>query len=176
MVRRPGSNVTVVTYGGLVSVALEAAAVTADEQGWELEVIDLRSLVPLDFETVASSVVSTGRCIVMHEGPRTLGMGAEIAARVQEELFWNLEAPVLRVTGFDTPYPPASCLERDWLPGVDRLLTPLSDRSVTTMADSSTVEHDPGELHDFLVPDLGEGLVDAQRRSSGWLPPARPSA
>lgn len=121
VVRRPGSNVTVVTYGGLVSVALEAAAVTADEQGWELEVIDLRSLVPLDFETVASSVVSTGRCIVMHEGPRTLGMGAEIAARVQEELFWNLEAPVLRVTGFDTPYPPAR-LERDWLPGVDRLL------------------------------------------------------
>lgn len=121
VVRRPGTTVTVVTYGGLVSVALEAAAAAADEQGWELEVIDLRSLVPLDFETVATSVVATGRCIVMHEGPRTLGMGAEIAARVQEELFWNLEAPVLRVTGFDTPYPPAR-LEGDWLPGVDRLL------------------------------------------------------
>ena len=121
VVRRPGSNVTVVTYGGLVSVALEAATVAAHEQGWELEVIDLRSLVPLDFETVAGSVVSTGRCIVMDEGPRTLGMGAEIVARVQEEPFWNLEAPVLRVTGFDTPYPPAR-LERVWLPGVDRLL------------------------------------------------------
>ena len=77
--------------------------------------------MPLDFDTIAASVVKTGRCIVMHEGPRTLGMGAEIAARVQEELFWNLEAPVLRATGFDTPYPPAR-LESDWLPGVDRLL------------------------------------------------------
>jgi pyruvate dehydrogenase E1 component beta subunit len=121
VVRRSGSTVTVVTYGGLVSVALEAAEVAISEQGWELEVIDLRSLVPLDFETVANSITSTGRCIVMHEGPRTLGMGAEIAARVQEELFWNLEAPVLRVTGFDTPYPPAR-LEGDWLPGIDRLL------------------------------------------------------
>jgi len=121
VVRRPGSTVTVITYGGLVGVALDAAAVAAEEQGWELEVIDLRSLVPLDFETVAASVVATGRCIVVHEAQRTLGMGAELAARIQEELFWNLEAPVLRVTGFDTPYPPAR-LEGDWLPGVDRLL------------------------------------------------------
>jgi len=121
VVRRPGETVTVVTYGGLVGTALEAATVAFDEFHWDLEVIDLRSLVPLDFDTVASSVVKTGRCVVLHEGPRTLGMGAELAARVQEELFWNLEAPVLRATGFDTPYPPAR-LESAWLPGVDRLL------------------------------------------------------
>jgi 2-oxoisovalerate dehydrogenase E1 component beta subunit len=121
VVRRAGETVTVVTYGGLVGTALEAAQVAADEEGWSLEVIDLRSLVPLDFETIAESVVRTGRCIVFHEGPRTLGFGAEIAARVQEELFFSLEAPVLRATGFDTPYPPAR-LESIWLPGVDRLL------------------------------------------------------
>jgi 2-oxoisovalerate dehydrogenase E1 component beta subunit len=120
-VRRPGTTATVVTYGGLVGTALEAAAAAQEEHGWDLEIIDLRSLVPLDFDTVAASVVRTGRCVVLHEGPRTLGMGAEIAARVQEELFWNLEAPVLRATGFDTPYPPAR-LEPLWLPGVDRLL------------------------------------------------------
>lgn len=121
VVRRPGETVTVVTYGGLVGVALEAAEVAADEHGWDLEVVDLRSLVPLDMETVAASVARTGRCVVLHEGPRTLGMGAEVAARVQEDVFWDLEAPVLRATGFDTPYPPAR-LEGDWLPGVDRLL------------------------------------------------------
>jgi 2-oxoisovalerate dehydrogenase E1 component beta subunit len=121
VVRRPGTTVTVVTYGGLVGTALEAATVARDRHGWDLEVVDLRSLVPLDFDTVAASVVRTGRCVVLHEGPRTLGMGAELAARVQEELFWDLEAPVLRATGFDTPYPPAR-LEAAWLPGVDRLL------------------------------------------------------
>jgi len=120
-VRRAGTTATVVTYGGLVDVALEAATVAAAEHGWDLEVIDLRSLVPLDFAAVAASVQKTGRCIVTHEAPRTLGIGAELAARVQEELFYDLEAPVLRVTGFDTPYPPAR-LEAAWLPGVDRLL------------------------------------------------------
>jgi pyruvate dehydrogenase E1 component beta subunit len=120
-VRREGSTITVVTYGGLVGTALEAAAVASADHGWELEVIDLRSLVPLDFATVATSVARTGRCIIMHEAPRTLGMGSELAARIQEELFYDLEAPVLRVTGFDTPYPPAR-LESTWLPGVDRLL------------------------------------------------------
>jgi 2-oxoisovalerate dehydrogenase E1 component beta subunit len=121
VVRRAGETATVVTYGALVGTALEAAQVAADDEGWSLEVIDLRSLVPLDFGTIAESVTRTGRCIVFHEGPRTLGFGAEIAARVQEELFFNLEAPVLRATGFDTPYPPAR-LESVWLPGVDRLL------------------------------------------------------
>lgn len=118
---RRGSDVTVLTYGGLVDTALSAADLAAEQHGWDLEVIDLRSLNPLDFDTVAASVLRTGRCVVMHEGPRTLGFGAELAARISEELFYDLEAPVLRATGFDTPYPPAR-LEKIWLPGVDRLL------------------------------------------------------
>lgn len=120
-VRRPGQDVTVLSYGGLVATAQSAAALAAEQHGWDLEVIDLRSLNPLDFETIAESVGRTGRCVVMHEGPRTLGFGAELAARISEDLFYDLEAPVLRATGFDTPYPPAR-LEKVWLPGVDRLL------------------------------------------------------
>lgn len=118
---RKGSDITVLTYGGLVDTALSAAALAAEQHGWDLEVIDLRTLNPLDFDTVADSVRRTGRCVVMHEGARTLGFGAELAARISEELFYDLEAPVLRATGFDTPYPPAR-LEKIWLPGVDRLL------------------------------------------------------
>jgi 2-oxoisovalerate dehydrogenase E1 component beta subunit len=110
-----------VTYGSLVATAVSAAELAADQHGWSLEVIDLRSLNPLDFDTIAESVRKTGRAVVMHEGPRTLGFGAELAARIQEELFYDLEAPVLRATGFDTPYPPAR-LEKLWLPGPDRLL------------------------------------------------------
>jgi 2-oxoisovalerate dehydrogenase E1 component beta subunit len=120
-VRRSGDDVTVLTYGGLVQTALAAADVASDRHNWSLEVVDLRSLNPLDFDTVAASVRKTGRAVVMHEGPRTLGFGAELAARIQEELFYELEAPVLRATGFDTPYPPAR-LEKVWLPGPDRLL------------------------------------------------------
>jgi pyruvate dehydrogenase E1 component beta subunit len=120
-VRRVGDDVTVVTYGPLAATALSAAETAAGQHGWSLEVIDLRSLNPLDFDTVAESVSRTGRAVVMHEGPRTLGLGAELAARIQEKCFYHLEAPVLRATGFDTPYPPAR-LEKLWLPGVDRLL------------------------------------------------------
>jgi pyruvate dehydrogenase E1 component beta subunit len=120
-VRRPGETVTVLTYGGLVGTALEAAAVAEREQGLSLEVVDLRTLNPLDLDTVVQSVSRTGRCVIVHEGPRTLGMGAELAALVQERCFWHLEAPVLRATGFDTPYPPAR-MESRWLPGVDRIL------------------------------------------------------
>lgn len=118
-IRRPGDDVTVITYGSLVATALSAAQSAAD--AYSLEVVDLRSLNPLDFDTIAASVRKTGRVVVMHEGPRTLGFGAELAARISEELFYDLEAPVLRATGFDTPYPPAR-LEKLWLPGVDRLL------------------------------------------------------
>lgn len=118
---RRGSDISVLTYGGLVDTALSAAELAAEQHGWDLEIVDLRSLNPLDFDTVAASVRRTGRCVVMHEGPRTLGFGAELAARISEELFYDLEAPVLRATGFDTPYPPAR-LEKIWLPGVDRLL------------------------------------------------------
>jgi 2-oxoisovalerate dehydrogenase E1 component beta subunit len=119
VIRRAGDDVTVITYGPLVATALNAAEHVADS--CSLEVIDLRSLNPLDFATIATSIRKTGRAVVMHEGPRTLGFGAELAARIQEELFYELEAPVLRATGFDTPYPPAR-LEKRWLPGVDRLL------------------------------------------------------
>lgn len=121
VVRRAGTDVTVLTYGGLVGTALSTAETAAAGHDWSLEVIDLRSLVPLDFDTVAASVRRTGRCVVMHEGPRSLGYGAGLAARIQEEMFYELEAPVLRACGFDTPYPPAR-LEKLWLPGPDRLL------------------------------------------------------
>lgn len=121
VIRRCGADVTVLSYGAAVATALSAADIAAHQHGWSLEVIDLRSLVPLDFDTVAESVRRTGRCVVLHEGPRNVGYGAELAARITEELFYELEAPVLRATGFDTPYPPAR-LERLWLPGPDRLL------------------------------------------------------
>jgi 2-oxoisovalerate dehydrogenase E1 component beta subunit len=120
-VRRAGTDVTVLTYGGLVATALSAAEMAQRQHGWSLEVVDLRSLVPLDFDTVAASIRRTGRCVVMHEGPRSLGYGAGLAARIHEEMFYELEAPVLRACGFDTPYPPAR-LEKLWLPGPDRLL------------------------------------------------------
>jgi 2-oxoisovalerate dehydrogenase E1 component beta subunit len=120
VVRREGSDVTVVAYGPMVRTALEAAE-AGDEEGWSLEVIDLRSLNPIDDETVIGSVQRTGRCIVVHEAGMTLGMGAEVSARIQELAFYHLEAPVLRATGFDTPYP-AAMLEDYWLPDVDRIL------------------------------------------------------
>jgi pyruvate dehydrogenase E1 component beta subunit len=97
------------------------AAVAAQEDGRALEVIDLRSLSPLDIGTVTASVRKTGRCIVVHEAPVTGGLGAEIAARVTQECFYQLEAPVLRVGGFSTPYPP-SRLEEHFLPDLDRVL------------------------------------------------------
>ncbi|GFG75275.1 3-methyl-2-oxobutanoate dehydrogenase subunit beta [Mycobacterium botniense] len=120
-VRRAGTDVTVLTYGSMVATALSTADIAEQQQGWSLEVVDLRSLVPLDFDTVAASIRKTGRCVVMHEGPRSLGYGAGLAARIQEEMFYELEAPVLRACGFDTPYPPAR-LEKLWLPGPRRLL------------------------------------------------------
>ncbi len=120
VVRRPGDDVTVVAYGPMVRTAMEAAAAGEDE-GWSLEVIDLRSLSPIDTDTLVASVQKTGRMIVVHEAAQTLGIGSEIAARVQQEAFYHLEAPILRATGFDTPYPPAM-LESFFLPDVDRIL------------------------------------------------------
>ena len=124
---RPGRDVTVVAYGPMVATALDAASAAADE-GRELEVVDLRSLSPLDTATVVDSVRRTGRLVVVHEASVTLGVGAEIAARVQEKAFYSLESPVLRVGGFDTPYP-ASRLEEEWLPDIDRILDAV-DRSL----------------------------------------------
>ncbi len=117
---RPGQHVTVVGYAGTVATLLESAAAAA-EDGIELEVIDLRSVSPLDMATVLESVQRTGRLIVVHEAPRSFGVGAELAARVTEAAFYSLEAPVLRVTGYDTQYPP-SRLEHEWLPNLDRVL------------------------------------------------------
>ncbi|GAA4223845.1 alpha-ketoacid dehydrogenase subunit beta [Actinomadura meridiana] len=122
-VRRPGGDATVVAYGPGVPVALEAATAAAAE-GWDLEVIDLRTIVPFDDATVAASVRKTGRCVVVAEAAGFAGVGAEIAARVQERCFHSLLAPVLRVTGFDVPYPPPM-LEHHHLPDVDRILDTL---------------------------------------------------
>jgi len=115
-----GSDVTVLAYGPMVRTCMEAA-VAAREDGRALDVIDLRSLSPLDLATIVASVRKTGRCVVVHEAPVTGGLGAEIAARVTEQCFYQLEAPVLRVGGFSTPYPP-SRLEEHYLPDLDRVL------------------------------------------------------
>ncbi len=117
---RPGSDATLVAYGPTVSTCLDAATVAADE-GRSIEVIDLRTLSPLDLVPVVESVRRTGRLVVVHEAHVTLGVGAEVAARVTEECFHSLEAPVLRVGGYDTPYPPAR-IEEAWLPDLDRVL------------------------------------------------------
>jgi 2-oxoisovalerate dehydrogenase E1 component beta subunit len=117
---RPGTDVTVLAYGPMVRTVLDAATAGADD-GRDLEVIDLRSLSPLDLQPVYESVRRTRRCVVVHEAPINLGLGAELAARITERCFYSLEAPVTRVTGFQTPYP-ASRLEEDYLPGLDRVL------------------------------------------------------
>jgi 2-oxoisovalerate dehydrogenase E1 component beta subunit len=115
-----GNDVTLLSYGPLVRTCLEAA-LAAGEDGRSVEVIDLRSLSPLDMVTIAASVTRTGRCVIAHEAPVYAGLGGEIAARVTEECFYSLEAPVLRVGGFSTPYP-AARLEEHYLPDLDRIL------------------------------------------------------
>ncbi|ACZ91604.1 alpha-ketoacid dehydrogenase subunit beta [Streptosporangium roseum] len=117
---RPGTDLTVLAYGPMVKTCLEAAA-AAEEDGRSLEVVDLRSLNPLDIARVTESVRKTGRCVVVHEAPVYNGFGAEVAARVTETCFYNLEAPVLRIGGPSTPYPP-SRLEDHYLPDLDRVL------------------------------------------------------
>ena len=116
----PGDDVTLLCYGPLVRTCAEAA-MAAREEGRSVEVIDLRSLSPLDMEAIAASVTRTGRCVIAHEAPVYAGLGAEIAARVTERCFYHLEAPVLRVGGFSAPYPP-SRLEDHYLPDLDRIL------------------------------------------------------
>ena len=115
-----GTDVTLLAYGPMVKVALAAAA-AARQDGRSIEVIDLRALSPLDINRISGSVRRTGRCVVTHEAPVSSGLGAEIAARVTEECFYSLEAPVLRVGGFSIPYPP-SRLEEHYLPDLDRVL------------------------------------------------------
>lgn len=117
---RAGSDVSIIAYGTMVHVALAAV----EDLGIDAEVIDLRTLIPYDIETVAASVKKTGRCVVLHEAPRTSGFGAELIAQIQEECFYSLEAPILRVTGWDTPYPHAH--EWSYFPGKVRVMKALT--------------------------------------------------
>ena len=125
--RAPRQDVTVLAYGPTVKTALKVAEAAAGE-GKSIEVIDLRTLSPLDMGPVFESVRRTGRAVVTHEAHVNLGMGAELSARITEECFYSLEAPVLRVGAFDTPYPP-SRIEEDYLPDLDRVLDAV-DRSL----------------------------------------------
>jgi len=124
---REGSDLTLLAYGPMVRVCLDAAAAAAEE-GRNLEVIDLRSLSPLDMSVVVESVTKTGRVVTVHEAPVNLGLGSELSARITEQCFYSLEAPVLRVGGFDMPYPP-SRVEEEYLPDLDRVLD-MVDRSL----------------------------------------------
>ena len=117
---RAGQDVTILAYGTMVHVALA----TAEETGIDAEILDLRTLMPLDLEAIVQSVEKTGRCVVIHEATRTCGFGAELAALVQEHCFHALEAPVVRVTGWDTPYPHA--FEWEYFPGPKRLAAALA--------------------------------------------------
>ena len=124
---RTGTDATLVTYGPTVRVCMEAA-IAAEEEGRSIEVIDLRTLSPLDLPPVLASAEKTGHVIVVHEAPSECSLSSEIAARISESAFFSLQAPVLRVTGFDTPYPP-SRVEEDYLPDLDRVLDAV-DRSL----------------------------------------------
>jgi len=123
-----GNDVTLVAYGPTVRLALQAATV-AEAEGASVEVIDLRTISPLDSDLVIASAKKTGRVVVVHEAPTAFGAGAEIAARVMEQAFFHLHAPVLRVGGFHTPYPVAK-VEHDYLPNLDRVLDAV-DRVLT---------------------------------------------
>jgi 2-oxoisovalerate dehydrogenase E1 component beta subunit len=124
---RPGTDATLLAYGPMVKTCMDAAT-AAEEDGRSLEVVDLRSMSPIDYTTVFESVRRTKRLVVVHEAPSFVGLGTEIATRVSEELYYEMEAPVLRVTGFDTPYPP-SRIEEEYLPDLDRVLH-VVDRSL----------------------------------------------
>ncbi len=116
---RPGSAVSVLTYGTMVHVAEAAVKLS----GIDAEIVDVRTMAPLDTDTLCSSVCKTGRCVVVHEATRFGGYGAELVATVQEQCFWNLEAPILRVAGWDTPYPHA--FEWEYFPGPRRIAAAL---------------------------------------------------
>jgi 2-oxoisovalerate dehydrogenase E1 component beta subunit len=116
---RSGSQVTILTWSAMVLTALEAAK-KGEAEGLDLEVIDLRTLVPFDEAAILASVKKTGRVVIVHEAPRTSGFGAELAATIAEKAILHLEAPILRVTGFDTPFP--YTLEHEYLPDADRIL------------------------------------------------------
>lgn len=120
-----GLDVTVVAYGAMLHNCLAAAEQSEEEEGISCEVVDLRTLMPFDIDTVLSSVRKTGRLVIVHEAPRTCGFGAELAATVGEKALLHLQAPVTRVTGFDTPFPYAR--EEDYLPGIERIRNGLRE-------------------------------------------------
>jgi pyruvate dehydrogenase E1 component beta subunit len=139
-VRREGNDVTLVAYGPSLDVAMQAA-VAAQDEGWSVEVVDLRTIVPFDDETVVASVRKTGRCVVVQEAQGFAGVGAEIAARVQERAFHSLHAPVLRVAGLGIPYPPPK-LEQFHLPGVERVLDAIARLQWDDQPDARFVSDD----------------------------------
>ena len=120
-----GLDVTVVAYGAMLHNCLEAANQSEEEEGISCEVVDPRSLMPFDVDTVLSSVRKTGRLVIVHEAPRTCGFGAELAATVGEKALLHLQAPVTRITGFDTPFPYTR--EEDYLPGIERIRNGLRE-------------------------------------------------
>ena len=122
---REGLDVTVAAYGAMLHNCLEAAEQSEEEEGISCEVVDLRTLMPFDVETVVNSVQKTGRLVIVHEAPRTCGFGAELAATVGEKALLHLQAPVTRITGFDTPFPYAR--EEDYLPGIERIRNGLRE-------------------------------------------------
>ena len=117
---REGEHVTLISWSAAVEVCEQAAAKLAEE-GISADLLDLRSLVPLDVEAMVASITRTGRCVVVHEAPLSAGFGAEVVATLQEEAFYSLDAPIARVSSYDTPYPPAS-MEAAWLPSVGRVV------------------------------------------------------
>ena len=116
---RSERSVTLLAWGGTVQTSIDAAEKAAS-MGYDIEIVDLRTLLPFDVETIIQSVQKTGRVVIVHEAPRTCGFGAELAATIQERALLHLEAPILRVTGFDTPFP--YTLEPEYLPDKDRIL------------------------------------------------------
>jgi pyruvate dehydrogenase E1 component beta subunit len=119
---RPGTQVTVVAWSGMVEIAEKAAAL-AEQAGISVEVIDLRTLLPFDIDALIASTQKTGRVVIVHEAPRTCGFGAELIASIQERAMAHLEAPIVRVTGFDTPFPYS--LEHEYLPNPDRVMSAI---------------------------------------------------
>lgn len=120
-VAREGKDVTVISFGLMFWRSMEAAEKLAEEDGIDAEVIDLRTLQPLDRETIKDSVGKTNRCVIVYEAPKTGGIGAEIAALLAEDLFWSLDAPIRRVAGYDTPFPFAPTMESAYLPSVEEI-------------------------------------------------------
>lgn len=127
VVVRPGTDVTLIGHGAIVSMLMQVAEI-AEGEGTSVEVVDLRSLSPIDWDTLVNSARSTGRVVVAQEAPGNVSVGSEIAATLAERTFYTLEAPVIRVSGFDTPFPPAQ-LESSYLPSVDRILDAI-DRAM----------------------------------------------